>query len=224
LQDEEPASCAEAIMHSFRNRKYFLYRDIPSAIMPVKYQAPKKYSSFDPKKPVIDTVLEERLDHEIISAESLNDPEVIEAVANALPNYFLFSGGGILRAEILSLGKKFIHLHPGHIPDVRGSMAIEWSILTMGKCAVSAFFMVDQIDQGEIIARRWFDLPELEHNNVAALYSSHIRSELLLDIVRSYIENGGFTCIPQNPNVGDTFYMMHPVLNNVVFFVCQKSN
>jgi len=219
----EPVTCAEAVMRAFRNRKYFLYTSGPDSIMPVGNRVPRKYASFDSQKPVIDSLREAGLDYEIVRAESLNDATVVEAIEKASPAYFLFSGGDILRRNILSVGKKFIHLHPGYLPDVRGSMAVEWSILTQGKCAVSAFFMVEEIDRGELLARRFFDPPELEHNNIPMLYSPHIRSELLLDVVQSYVETGSFGKLPRESNTGGIYYhRMHPILNNVVFYECLK--
>ena len=133
------------------------------------------------------TLDEHHIPFESLAADSLNDSVVVDAVRGLPQRYVLFSGGSILREEILGLGKRFIHIHPGLLPYVRGSMAIEWSILLRGRCAVTAFFMVPGIDEGDVIASREFEPPPLEHGNIPPLFSSHMRSELLVEIVRDYV-------------------------------------
>lgn len=213
--DETPAA---VIMRAFRERKYFMYSKGPGSILPAANRIAIQYASFDASKPVLETVKENMLPYKVVEAGSLNDPAVVEAVRRSGLKYFLFSGGGLLRQDILSLEQRFIHIHPGWVPDVKGSMAIEWSILLTGRCAASAFFMVEGIDEGEIIGRRYFDPPPLEFNNIPPLFSSHIRSELLLDIIKEYVRTGDFRSRPQEQGVGHTYYKMHPALNNVVFF------
>jgi len=221
-KEEHEPSLAEHIESAYASRKYFLYTPGPNAILPVVKQEPMAFASFDPKKSVRESLEEGNISFETVPATSLNDAPVVAAVSACAPKYLLFSGGSILRKEILSQGKEFIHVHPGYVPDVKGSMAIEWSILTTGRCAASAFFMVERIDEGDILARRHFDPPGLEYRNIPALYSSHIRSEVLLDVVRNYIETGTFNGEPQDPSEGNTYYKMHPVLNNAVFFESLK--
>ena len=171
LQERE-----RAITQSFLGRKYLLYGDSLGPV--VMGEEPQLYRTFDPEISPLITANKAGIPVLHLRAESVNDPAVVSAVSQLQSKYIVFGGGGILRKEILSVGKKFIHIHPGYIPHVRGSMCIEWSILLEGRCAASAFFMVEGIDEGAIIARRHFDAPPLENNNIPPLYSSHIRSEL----------------------------------------------
>jgi hypothetical protein len=209
---------AEVIREAFHARKYFLYSNNPQALFPaVEKRQPFEYRSFDPEKGVLETLKEARIGYRIIRAPSLNDTVVVDAVKSLSQKYLLFCGGGILRREILSLGQKFVHIHPGHLPYVRGSMAIEWSILLCNRVAASALFMAEQIDAGEVLMTRFFDLPVLENGGIPSYFSSHIRSEVLLDLVREYARTGDFNATRQNPEVGETYYKMHPALNNIVF-------
>jgi methionyl-tRNA formyltransferase len=209
-----------AIDNAFRGRKYFLYSKSQNSIIPMQDIKPEKYASFDPDKQVLSTLEENGIEYEVVKSASLNGPEVINAIKKSRMEYFLFCGGAILGKEILSRGTKFIHIHPGYLPDVKGSMAIEWSILLYGKSAATAFFMEEQIDRGDIIYRKYFDPPELEHNSVPPLYSSHIRSEVLVEIMREFVQTGSFPTIPQDRNAGSFYYRMHPALHNIVFFQC----
>jgi len=212
----------DAILKSFNNRKYFMYSNNENAVIPIGDKTPHEYASFDPATPVQETLEGAAIAYEQITAENLNDPAVVETVGSTDVEYFLFSGGAVLKNEILSQGKKFIHIHPGYLPDVKGSMAIEWSILLYGRPAATAFFMERKIDAGKIIRRKFYDLPVLEHNSVAPLFSSHIRSELLVEIIESFVDTGDFKSLPQEPKAGHFYYKMHPALHNIVFFECSK--
>ena len=60
---------------------------------------------------------------------------------------------GILPPSLLALpGVKFIHVHPGFLPYVRGSDGLLWSALIRNKPGVSVFYMDPEIDGGKIIS------------------------------------------------------------------------
>lgn len=209
-----------AVDTAFSERKYLLYGESQTTELGSE---PQLFRTFDPEVSPLTTARKAGIEVIHLRANSVNDPAVVSTLAQLNSKYIVFGGGGILRKEILAIGKKLIHVHPGFIPNVRGSMAIEWSILLEGRCAASAFFMVEGIDEGAIIARRHFDAPPLENNNIPALYSSHIRSELLVEIVKRYAETGEFSSEPQDVQAGQTFYKMHPALSEIAFSRCPKN-
>ena len=180
LTPSEPAQCNTstlegAIRQTFRERPYFLYSRSPFAVAPRSDQPPRQFRSFDPDESVAQTLARARLPYQTLSATSLNDMEVVKAVAGIRPHFLLFSGGSILKKPILNLGKRFIHIHPGIVPAVKGSMAVEWSLLLGQPCGASAFFMSEAIDEGEIIKTKVFPAPGIEFNGIPELYSPHIR-------------------------------------------------
>lgn len=213
------SSVENAIVRAFNGRKYFLYdpKLKHNAVMIGNYAKPTKYLGFDVDEPVTVTLEKHDIPYHKVRAPSINDQRVIETVRKARPEHLVFCGGGILRTAILGAGKKFIHIHPGKVPEYRGSHCIEWSVLEGNSCWASAIFMSEEIDEGDLIAQKDFPLPELENNNVAALYSSHIRSELLIKIVKSFVQEGSFPSAMQDPKVGRAYYKMHPALTNLVF-------
>ena len=213
---------AEAIQKAFQSRKYFLYSQGPQTLLPVSETPPAKYCSFDPQKGVLDSLKEARIDFQIVRATSVNDVPLLNVVKTLPERYILFSGGGILREDILGMGKTFIHIHPGFLPHIRGSMAVEWSLLVGHRVAASALFMAEHIDAGDILMTKFFDPPELENGGIPPYYSPHIRSELLLDLVREYVRTGEFRAQPQSVEEGETYYKMHPMLNNLVFWKLNK--
>ncbi|MBN1671912.1 MAG: hypothetical protein JXR37_12810 [Kiritimatiellae bacterium] len=182
----------------------------------MEYRRPEKYASFDIDEPVLQTLATNGIETLRVRAPSINDERVVRAVRAGAPSYFIFGGGGILRKEMLSTGKRFIHVHPGDLPGFRGSHCIEWAVLERARCAASAIFMSEAIDEGDLIARRRFPRPELENNAIAPLYSAHIRSELLVQVVSRFAKEGRFQAKKQ-PAGGQTYYKMHPALTNLVF-------
>jgi len=206
------------------NRKYFYYEITEKAINPLVNFVPRNYLSFNVLEKPCETLDKYGIKYTVLNIDSLDDEILINEIEKSQVNYFIFSGGGILKKDILSLGKNFIHIHPALLPDIRGSMGIEWSVLLKNECSASAIFMSEEIDMGKIIKTKHFDYPVLEGNNVSPLFCSHIRSELLLEIVKEFVENGNFPLFGNNiKDKGRSYYKMHPLLNNIVFYKCLKN-
>ncbi len=96
--------------------------------------------------------------HKIIFtiAENINDNKIIKLINNLNSDYIIFSGGGILKNEILNTKSKFVHIHPGYLPYVRGADAILWSIKKYNEYASTSFIINKNIDAGDIIYQEKF--------------------------------------------------------------------
>jgi hypothetical protein len=120
--------------------------------------------------PVVFDSLTERPDHQQyadvvqeVLADGLGDPAVAVALA-ALParSTVLFTGGGMVPASLLALPNcRFIHVHPGVLPDIRGADGLLWSLLVRGRPGATAFYMAPGLDTGDIIQASDLDLPPL---------------------------------------------------------------
>lgn len=154
-------------------------------------------------------------------ADSCNDKKIIKIIKNRDEKYFIYTGGGILKEEILNLGKKFIHIHPGIVPKYRGSTCIYYSIINEDKCGATAFFMSKKIDSGDVISKKIFKKPSIV--NIDYEYDCHIRSDLLIDTIKKYIINGKFHTKPQNYRKGETYFIIHPVLKHLAILSCIKN-
>ena len=86
---------------------------------------------FDEKEHVLATIEKNIIDHVNLNTIDINSNIVIEEVKKIPTDYIVYSGPGgtILRKKILSQGKKFIHVHPGWLPNYRGSTTIYYSLL-----------------------------------------------------------------------------------------------
>jgi hypothetical protein len=138
---------------------------------------------------------------ERFSAENFDDPQLHSRIARARDTAFLFTNGGIVPAKILERPDvRMLHVHPGIVPDMRGSDCLLWSALVRGRVGVSCFYMSPGIDEGDVIGQREFDLPRLaslaelltprdEDTAYRALLFAvdpHLRAQLLVDILRAH--------------------------------------
>ncbi len=216
----EPESTEEIITAAFKMRKYFLYDPKlkeNSLISDDVTASVSQYDSFDPAEPIAETAKKNEIECIYIESGNINDKEITQALGKRQEQFIIFGGGGILKKPMLNIGKKFIHAHPGIIPHFRGSHCIEWSVLLSGKCGVTAFFMNDKIDGGDVLKCKAFDPPALGPGGIPALYSAHIRSELMVEVVGDYVAQKGFEPVGQSLDDGETFYKMHPAITNIVF-------
>lgn len=149
-------------------------------------------------------------------AGNINHVEVYKALLKDDNTYALFTGGGIVSREILSLGKELIHIHPGRLPDYRGSTCFYYSLLQEGTLNASAILLREQIDHGPIIGECSFEIncrvTEKMNSFMDHVLDPYIRSELLRKVLAEFAKRGDVTRRPQPQWDGQNYYVMHPIL------------
>ena len=103
-------------------------------------------------------VTEYNIECVFLEAGRINDAEVRKALMHSTIDTWLFSGGGIIKQELFGTGKNFIHIHPGMLPEFRGSTTFYYSLLEQGYVGASAFFMKEEIDAGDVIVDEKFKI------------------------------------------------------------------
>ena len=192
-----------------------------------QYSSSYKYGKlFDLHKSIIQTLREANIPYEFCSTRNPNESAVIDLLKTRSEKYIIYSGpaGIILRKEILSVGMKFIHIHPGIVPEYKGSTPIYYSILKDEKCGATAFFMNEEIDSGDIIMQREFDRPT-PGEDIDYYFDCSMRATLLKEILDSYVSKGEFPkeTLLQNANE-ETYFIIHPVLKHIAILMCQVNN
>jgi hypothetical protein len=156
-----------------------------------------------------------------VMVRDYRDPVVLEAVQNAPAATILFTGGGILPASLVGAGPRFVHVHPGNLPHVRGADGLLWSTLVRGRPGAACFYMNEGIDTGEIIESK--DLPPttFEISEVArpddqtlyrALFSFYdplMRASVLSDVLTRYEGQLPDSGTVQSADEGTTYHFMH---------------
>lgn len=147
------------------------------------------------------------------SPESLNSRHVAALLKSTVPDVVLFAGGAgsIVEGDLLSVAP-FLHLHPGRLPQFRGSTTIYWSLLMGEPVSVSAIFLCREIDQGSLLGVENLAGP-IGGSNIDGLYDAGIRAWAFDKILASSSD------LPQakpQPIGGTDYYVIHPVLKNLV--------
>ena len=171
----------------------------------------------------------DRVDKVIVSG--LGDPALAKALeaSEGSPTAVLFTGGGIVPPSLLdAAGVRLLHLHPGHLPNVRGADGLLWSLLLRGRPGMSCFYMAKGIDTGELIAAG--DLPELavplssrkrpddEHlyQMIFSFIDPLLRAEFLVKrILETHTDLAAIPAQPQEIERGVTYHFIHPALRRV---------
>lgn len=130
------------------------------------------------------------------------------------PDLAVFTGGGLIRPNILSIPSLgILNCHTGILPQYRGMDVVEWTAAEgrMGDVGFGAtLHLMDKgVDTGPILKNvglepgNWKSFSQIR----AALEVSMV--EMMLDGVRGFRDKT-ITPRPQNPNDGRQYYVMHP--------------
>ena len=78
------------------------------------------------KNELIDLLKSANIKFKISSNDDINSDEVIKLIENRSEHVFIFSGYGgvLLKEKILGVGKKFLHIHGGYLPDTKAVQQI----------------------------------------------------------------------------------------------------
>lgn len=144
--------------------------------------------------------------------ESLNSFSVQRLLACSEPDLVIFAGsaGNIVDRNLLEIAP-FLHMHPGKLPDFRGSTTIYWSMLLKKPITVSAILLNEAIDQGDVVADRDFQYPS-DASFVDSIYDAGIRTVLLDDVLHDPIILASAT---EQHHGGRDYFIIHPVLKNI---------
>lgn len=150
-------------------------------------------------------------------ADSINGPSVVEAIraSGATLGIFAGRGGEIVSASVLEQGVPLLHMHPGKLPEQRGSTTVYYSILEQKPCTVSAILLAPEIDAGPLIAMREYPIPS-GSVDVDVLYDCAIRADTLVHVLHILKETGELPKfhVPSDSN-NTLYYVIHPLLKHI---------
>lgn len=166
---------------------------------------------------VSEFLIANKIDHDVLRTRAVNHKSVIDYLFNlSEPEIYIYSGypGAILGKEILSLGKKFLHIHGGYLPKYKGSTTFYYSILQENCVGYSAIFLSEKIDAGQILLRKEFPIP----TNLSGFDHTEdpkMRANMLIEVLLRYVETNKWN-EAIIPNIETPYYyIIHPVLKNV---------
>ena len=91
----------------------------------------------------------------VVYCDDLNDSIVVETLKRTNPEVVVFTGGGLIRNDVLeNSGAGILNCHIGILPQYRGMDVVEWAILenNLQQIGMTVHFMAKDIDTGDILS------------------------------------------------------------------------
>jgi methionyl-tRNA formyltransferase len=178
--------------------------------------------SFDEKEHVLSTIEKNNINYIVIDTLDINAVEVVEEVSKISTEYIVYSGPGgtILRKDILSKGKKFIHVHPGWLPKYRGSTTIYYSMLINSEVGASVILFEEGIDEGPILYKKIYKIKE-KGIDFDYVLDPLVRAKTLVEFFKQ--KNINLT-IQEKCKNANTFYIVHPFIKHASILKYNKKS
>ena len=157
-----------------------------------------------------------KIEYDIYFTTNIHHKKVVDKIKRRSEQIFIYSGypGVILKKEIFSTKKKFLHVHGGYLPVYKGSTTNYFSILNEKSMGASAIFMTEKIDSGPIILRQKFSVPKskilIDH-----VYDSYFRAIVLIKTLKLLNKNSSHLPIIKNNLKYNPYFIIHPVLKHL---------
>jgi len=151
-----------------------------------------------------------------VPSKKFKNSMVYDAIKSLKEEVVIFTGGGIVPEELLEL-KRFIHIHPGITSEYRGSTCFYYSILKENKIGMTAMFLSNKLDCGDIINTHVYDVPN--NINIDNEVDPELRADML---IRTLKENKNLVSKTlEKP--GKNYYVIHPVLKHIAILKVRKN-
>lgn len=160
----------------------------------------------------------------VLNTNDINDPTVTQCLAQRPELTYIYSGVGgvILRKDILGVGKNFLHVHGGYLPNYKGSTTNFYSLLDEGSIGASSLFLVEAIDSGPVILRRKFPAP-INRLAIDHVYDAGARAKVLIETLQGYLRDKCWKHELEENAGGETYYIIHPVLKHISILQGEQS-
>src|SRR6267378_2542598 len=153
----------------------------------------------------------------VVTCSDQNSPRAVAQLKQWSPDLAIFTGGDILRDEVLKVPRLgIVNAHLALLPEIRGMSSPEWSLLCGVPLGITIHFMGSGVDTGPILLRREFAgadgcdlLADLRNKMIAE------GIELIAEAVAG-LDRGTISAVPQTYRGKDRqFFVMHERLKAV---------
>jgi len=184
-----------------------------------------KLQYFNLDIPVLYTVKKMEVPYVLVEDKDINSEIMQECLGKLKQKYLIYSGYGgyILKKKIFESGKKIIHVHAGILPQYRGSTTAYYSYLQEKIFGVTAIFLNEKIDEGEIIMQNKFPAPDGKVD-IDYVYEPYIRAKTLIRVLKKYVNEGWLASKKQSMDDANTYFIIHPVLKHLALLSMGQKN
>lgn len=169
---------------------------------------------YNEKEHVVSTLEKNDIPYTIFDGVDVNSDEMFNVVKSCDLDTIIFSApsGNILGKRFFGMQKEFIHVHPGFLPNFKGSTTLYYSYLLDGQLGVSVICLNANLDGGPILYRKLHSL-NLRHVDFDHVLDPLIRAEALVEWMN---QRSNFHPIKIEQLENNTmFYIIHPVLKHL---------
>jgi len=151
-----------------------------------------------------------------------NSPDCIHLLKQLSPDLILFTGGGLLREEILNIPSiGILNCHSGILPNYRGMDVVEWTAIEENiqpiGIGASLHLMDKGVDTGPILISQRLDLkPDDTFESIRERIDSLLVSLMVKGVCG--LRDGAVQPQPQLLDHGRQYFILHPRLRS-----CAKS-
>ena len=150
----------------------------------------------------------------VLYCNNLNDTAVVNTLRKSKPDIVVFTGGGLIRNEVLEhSGAGILNCHMGILPQYRGMDVVEWPILenNFGQVGVTIHFMDKGIDTGDILQIKKI---KVEQNKNIKQLRDRFEPIMCRQMVKTCLDylDGRLERITQQQEDGKQYFIMHPFL------------
>jgi len=153
----------------------------------------------------------------VVTCTDQNSPRAIAQLKQWSPDLAIFTGGDILRDEVLKVPRVgILNSHLALLPEIRGMSSPEWSLLCGIPLGITIHFMDSGVDTGPILLRREFAGADA-CDSLADLRNKMIAEgiDLIAEAVAG-LDRGTISAAPQADREEDRqFFVMHEQLKAV---------
>lgn len=150
----------------------------------------------------------------MITVSDLNSAKSRVFIENANPDVILFTGGGLIRKEVLDIPRiGVLNCHSGILPDYRGMDVVEWTAAEgAGRSVgfgVTQHLMDRGVDTGPILQKETIQFQKEDDFRSLREKIEVLMAKLMLGGLRG-LRDGSITPVPQRLDAGRQYYVMHP--------------
>ncbi len=193
---------------------YALIVDVPAiSLVPVTANAT---SLFDNVTPLAKQCEKNGIPFARMAANTINHPDVVAETLRMPAEYIVYAGpgGAILAPDFFAGEKQFIHIHPGRLPEFRGSTPYYYELIMRGGMTATAMLMSPKIDEGSVIAAREFPAPQ-RPEMIDTELDPWMRAEILGEVAETLSATGHLPNASPQSGDAQTFFVIHTVLKTI---------
>ncbi len=161
----------------------------------------------------------EQLGVQTVTVKDHNDKVSCDAIRAAEPDLIVFTGGGLIRKELLGLPRLgVLNCHMGPLPAYRGMDVVEWPLLEhprdKARLGITVHYMDKGVDTGAILTEQ--EIPFTDLQNFRAI-RDRMEPRMVDQMVKTVfgLRDGTIESRPQQVSDGKQYFVLHPRLYEI---------